>query len=294
MTDAVYSLRKEATAMDELALRPEYGHFKAAVDRLQRTSPDGQPYWHARDLQPVLGYSASWDNFEAAITRAKMACESAGIDPDNQFHAAVEMVEVGSGAMRPRGNYFLSRYGCYLIAMSGDPQKPEVGFAKAYFAIQTRLKEVQDQALDERQRLKMRNRMKGANRDLGRAAQGAGVQKYGVFHDAGYKGLYGGLGKEDIKAKKGIPEKEDLLDCIDTTELAANAFRATQTKEKLERDRIQGEQRAIDTHFAVGQVVRETISSLGGTMPENRAQVPSIKKLAAAESRKAKRLKGAP
>jgi len=37
---------------------------------------------------------------------------------------------------------------------------------------------------------------------LSGAAQHAGVQNamFGVFHDAGYKGLYGGLGSEAIKA----------------------------------------------------------------------------------------------
>lgn len=54
-----------------------------------------------------------------------------------------------------------------------------------------------------------------------------------------------------------------------STELAANLFRATQAEEKLRRDGVQGKQRANQTHFEVGQKVRETISELGGTMPEN-------------------------
>jgi hypothetical protein len=48
---------------------------------------------------------------------------------------------------------------------------------------------------------------------VGKARQ-AGVQDkmFGVFHDAGYRGLYGGLGSEAIKTKKSIPAKEQLLD----------------------------------------------------------------------------------
>ncbi len=63
------------------------------------------------------------------------------------------------------------------------------------------------------------------------AAREAGVQSrmFGIFHDAGYKGLYGGLGAEAIKHRKGIPEKDQLMDRMDTTELAANQFRMTQT-----------------------------------------------------------------
>ena len=67
------------------------------------------------------------------------------------------------------------------------------------------------------------------------AAREAGVQSrmFGIFHDAGYKGLYGGLGAEAIKHRKGIPENDQLMDRMDTTELAANQFRMTQTRDKL-------------------------------------------------------------
>ena len=75
---------------------------------------------------------------------------------------------------------------------------------------------------------------------LSGAAREAGVQSrmFGIFHDAGYKGLYGGLGAEAIKARKRIPEKEQLMDRMDTTELAANQFRMTQTRDKLARQKI--------------------------------------------------------
>ena len=54
-----------------------------------------------------------------------------------------------------------------------------------------------------------------------------------------------------------------------STELAANLFRATQTDEKLRREKIYGVSAACNTHFAVGQQVRQTIAELGGTMPED-------------------------
>lgn len=52
-------------------------------------------------------------------------------------------------------------------------------------------------------------------------------------------------------------------------ELAANLFRATQTDAKLRRDNIQGKETANETHFEVGNKVRQTIKELGGTMPED-------------------------
>ncbi len=102
------------------------------------------------------------------------------------------------------------------------------------------------------------------------AAREAGVQDkmFGIFHDAGYKGLYGGLGREAIKDRKGIPQKEQLMDRMDTTELAANQFRMTQPRDKLARERVNNQQQAIRTHEQVGKEVREAIKRIGGTPPK--------------------------
>jgi len=102
---------------------------------------------------------------------------------------------------------------------------------------------------------------------------------FGVFHDAGYRDLYGGLGSQQIKSRKRIPQEQNLLDRMDTTELAANQFRMTQTREKLQREKIRGEHRAIQTHEQVGKEVREAIRRIGGTMPENIPPAEPIKEV---------------
>jgi len=262
----------------ELDIR--YSDFFSKLERLKKRAQDGGHYWMARDIQVALGYS-TWENFRAAIVRARMACESAGVFPDNQFRETTKLVSIGSGAERGREDWFLSRYACYLIAMNSDPSKQEVGYAMTYFAVQTRIQEKQNTLTGELKRAMLRNRVKDATKSLNAAAQASGVQNYAVFHDAGYKGLYGGLGQKDIKAKKGIPEKESLLDCVERTELAANEFRITQTESKLVREKVRGEEAATGTHYEVGKEVRATIRKLGGEMPENLPAAPSIKKLAA-------------
>ena len=47
-----------------------------------------------------------------------------------------------------------------------------------------------------------------------------------------------------------------------STELAANLFRATQTEEKLRKDKIRGKQKANLTHYEIGKKVRKTIEEI--------------------------------
>jgi DNA-damage-inducible protein D len=89
-----------------------------------------------------------------------------------------------------------------------------------------------------------------------------------VFHDAGYKGLYGGIGSDAIKVLKGIPPKEQLLDRMNATELAANQFRMTQMRDKLASEGIGSQAQAIQAHEQVGKEVRSAIERIGGTPPE--------------------------
>jgi DNA-damage-inducible protein D len=80
--------------------------------------------------------------------------------------------------------------------------------------------------------------------------------------------------------RKGLKKGQQILDHMGSTELAANLFRATQTEEKLRRDRVKGKDNANRTHREVGAKVRQTIRELGGTMPEELPPAESIKKVA--------------
>ena len=236
----------------------------------------GRPYWTARALMEILEYD-DWGNFEGVIEKAKDACRKLGVDVANHFLESGQMVDIGSGAQRKLRDYWLSRYACYLITMNGDPRtKPVVAAAQSYFAIQTRRQEVTDQ--ESSHRLEWREKVKEATKELNSAAKDAGVEKYGLFHDHGYRGLYG-MSLPAIKQQKGIKADENLFDRAGLTELAANAFRATQTKEALKKRKIKGEKNANETHFEVAKKVRTTMAEIGGTMPEKLAAEPSIKTL---------------
>ena len=255
------------------------GYVKTALDAKMKVTPKGFPFWYGRDLMEILGYTR-WEGFTEMVEKAVKACENSGRFPSNHFREITEKVEIGSGAKANRGNLVLSKYACYLIAMSGDTTKPEVSTAQTYFAVQTQLREIEQALTDGQRRLLLRNRVKDANKNLFGAAKAAGVERFAIFQDAGYKGLYGGLGVKSLKARKNIPANEDFLDCIDREELAAHEFRATQTEAKLKRENIQGEHAANNAHYFIGQKIRMTIEQIGGTMPEELHAVPSIKKLA--------------
>ena len=111
-----------------------------------------------------------------------------------------------------------------------------IAHAQKYFAIQTRRQELTDAAVADLERLELRKQTSQDFNALSGAARDAGVQNkmFGIFHDAGYKGLYGGFGLDAIKARKGIDPKEQLMDRMDRTELAANQFRMTQTRRHQE------------------------------------------------------------
>lgn len=260
-------------------------------ESIKQINPYGAEYWSARELMPLLGYE-QWRRFEDTIERAKIACDIAEQVVADHFAEGGKMITAGKGAQREVSDYYLSRFACYLIAMNGDPRKPEIASAQAYFAVQTRRQELFDQLTDEEKRLLVRERVVDSNKKLSQAAKESSVRShmFGVFHDAGYKGLYGGLGVQDIKELKGIEKQDDVLDRMGRAELAANEFRITQTEQKLKNEHVQGEQQAIDTHHAVGQEVRETIKRLGGTMPEDLPTEPSIRPLLEKKRRAQKKL----
>jgi len=233
-----------------------------------------QEFWYARELQQALEYT-EWRNFMNIIERAKIACEKSHADIFEHFVDVNKTLQMPNNAEREVSDYELSRYACYLIVQNGDPRKEVIALGQTYFAVQTRRQELADEynnLSENEKRLAIRGEMTTHNKSLAEAAQMAGVDTpidYAIFQNKGYQGLYGGLGAQDIKERKGLKKSQQILDHMGSTELAANLFRATQTDEKLRRENIKGKEKANAAHFEVGKTVRKTIEELGGTMPEN-------------------------
>lgn len=236
-------------------------------ETIKRIDKNGKEYWSSRELAIVLEYQ-DYRKFLNVVDKAKTACENSGAVIHNHFVHMDEMVTIGSGAERPIETINLSRYACYLIVQNSDPTKVVVAKGQTYFAIQTRRQENADNLIEDNNRVFLREEMKKHNANLMHTASMAGVESYAIFQNAGYKGLYGGLTMQNIHEKKRLKKSQKILDHMNSEELAANLFRATQTDAKIKRENIKGQGNANLAHFEVGQKVRNTIKNLGGTMPE--------------------------
>ncbi|MDQ2638071.1 MAG: phage antirepressor KilAC domain-containing protein [Actinomycetota bacterium] len=116
---------------------------QSPFDAVRRVRTDGTEFWSARDLMPLLGYD-KWERFDGAVQRAIATMQNSGDD----CAANASRLREPFGKTNQMGeNFHLSRYACYLVAMNGDPRKPEVAAAQAYFAIRTREAETRTTAV---------------------------------------------------------------------------------------------------------------------------------------------------
>ena len=245
---------------------------------IKHIDEEGNEYWLARELQSTLGYH-QWRSINDLIVRAKVACKESKYNVDNHFAVQRKMIKLAKGATRKVIDYKLSRYACYLIVMNGNPKKEIIALGQTYFAIQTRKQELSEKEYDKlteaEKRFYQRNLTRKGNYSLNMVARNVGVRNFEKFHNAGYKGLYNGETANDIARRKKLRYREDILDNMNEDELVANLFRINQTKQKLLKDKVQGENNASDIHYEVGKKVRKAIRDIGGTMPED---MPTPKK----------------
>ena len=238
----------------------------------------GNEYWLARDLQKVLEYK-DWRNFKKVIDKAIMSANNSIQGNEDWVVEINKPITTGKGKQEFIKDYKLSRYICYLIVQNADPSKEVVAFGQTYFAVQTRKQEITEQEYDslseDEKRLYQRKLTRRGNYTLQKVASSAGVKNMTEFHNAGYRGLYNGETADDIFNRKKLRYREDILDNMNEDELVANLFRINQTKQKLIRDNVQGEDNAKNVHYEVGKKVRKAIADIGGMMPED---MPTPKK----------------
>lgn len=138
-----------ATASQRGDMLAQIGHGRrraaaSPFDEIARVGKDGQPYWSARDLAKLFGYS-EWRKFADSIRKAREQVEShVAAGQPNTGHAAgnggghfvnTETVSrVGFGE-RTIPDVHLTRFAAYFVALNADQSKPEVRAAVNYYFV---------------------------------------------------------------------------------------------------------------------------------------------------------------
>lgn len=123
------------------------GRPKSPFDAIRHVDQDERgdfEWWSAREAMPYLGYER-WENLQNAIIRAEKACRNCGHQPGDHFRDVTKTVPGRPSARDVQ----MSRFGMYLLAMNGDPDKPRIAAAQRYFTVQTYRAETQLPAQNE-------------------------------------------------------------------------------------------------------------------------------------------------
>ena len=239
-------MSSEASSESPFHLQPDKPGFESLAN------DNGFRFWWASELAVILGYE-SLNGFRKAVERAMMALTSLNIPV---FDNIVQEQREVSGKLVV--DYKLSRFACYLAAMNGDPKKPQVAQAQGYFVAWAEACRLYLEQAEGVERVAIRGEITEHERTLSGTAKMAGVVEYGLFQNAGYRGLYN-MDLWQLRRHKGVPQGRSPLDFMGKTELAANLFRVTQTEEKIRGERIRGQKPLEHAAEDVGREVRRTM-----------------------------------
>ena len=237
----------------------------------QKGRPNGYTTWSARELAAWLGYS-DFTSFKGVLKRAQEVLLTLNVEITDHFNQETSTDEKGRTSKDVR----LSRFACYLAAMSGDVKKAPVARAHAYFA---RFSEECQRFRDDGEpieRVLIRKEVSKHERTLSITAKRAGANDFALFRNAGYRGLYN-MNLNELKKLKKLPDDRTPLDFMGKDELAANLFRITQTDAKIQRSNIRGQSKLEAMAEDVGRTVRETMHKISGQRPEDLPPQDDIK-----------------
>ena len=246
---------------------------------IQITEDEQVEFWYARDLMKLLGYT-EWRNFENAIKRAIISCETSNIPSNDHFVEVNKLIMVGKGARRPVNDYMLTRYACYLVAMNGDTTKEEIAFAQSYFAVQTRKQELIEERIAYIERTQARNRLKESEKRLSQNIYERGVDDDGFarIRSRGDQALFGGHSTKDMKVKLGVKDNRPLADFLPTLTIAAKNLATEMTNYNVESKNLYGEPAITGEHVQNNTEIRKMLGERG-IKPEELPPAEDIKKL---------------
>lgn len=199
-------------------------------------------FWSARDLMKSLWYK-KWERFSLVIEKAKTNCENSDWKIEDNFLDEKEFFqEAGKTSKwwRPRENYFLTRYACYLIALNWDARLPEISLAKTYFASQTRKLELAEQEIENTKRLEARKKLAKSERQIEDTIYSRWIKlpvEFATFKNKWIQALYW-LSVKALKNRKWIPDKRALADFDTEVELKAKDFIYAVTDHNIKKKQL--------------------------------------------------------
>lgn len=230
------------------------GHSKlpapiSPFDAIKHSDEQGD-YWLARELMPLLEYTA-WQDFENAIRRAIEDCVKSGRSVEEHF-GIFRRSPKNSGRGRPQTDYRLTRYACRLVVMTSRTKGEVTAQARTYFS--DMVEEAETAADSDETYLRWRERAVLALMSDGYTAEwasqrvddivarnalthewsvrGIRSREYAILTDQLHMGAFG-LSIEEHKGVKNFPitykgkklvYKGDLPPAMTLTELALNTL----------------------------------------------------------------------
>lgn len=225
-------------------------------------------YWWASWFADVLGY-ASLSSLMPSIDKAKLACMQLEISVIDNFIATKK---------DRKKDIKLTKFACFLIAFQADSRKSVVRRARAFFL--NELEEISGLLKNQNylKRISKTKELSGMNKMLSSSARKAHVKDFQFFTNEGYLGMYNHTMSE-LKEKRGVPSNKKMSDYIGVTELTANIFRITLTKERLQLMRNPSEAKAAKEHWRIGTQIRSLIKQNTGKYPEELPLSHNLKQL---------------
>lgn len=254
----------------------------SAFENIKHIDENGNEYWLARDLMPLLEYT-EWRNFSKVISKAKKTFSKTYQQTGNHFVEINKAIKVAPGtnkqATRLVKDYKLTRRACYIIAQNGDSSKEAIALAQNYFAEQTRKNEIKAEREKFEKRLQAREKLKETEKKLSATLMEHEVQNSEIGHirSAGDATLFG-LKTKDMKKRLRIPEDKPLADHLPTISLKAKDFAAEMTTHQTKRKGLLGKEPILAEHVHNNREIRKLLTS-NGIFPEELPAEEDINKL---------------
>lgn len=253
-----------------------------SFEDIKRTDETWFEFWSARDLMKVLWYT-KWERFGLVIVKAKLNCKNSWGEINDNFLNEKEFFQdpgKTSEWWRPRENYYLTRYACYLIALNWDSRLPAISLAKTYFATQTRKQEINEQILEENKRLEAREKLKVSEEKIEKTVYERGITKpveFATFKNKKIETLYN-MSTKALKAKRWIPENRALADFDSEVELKAKDFIYAMTDHNIKDKNLAGKQKLENELVSNAKETRKAMISRG-IVPEQLKPQEDLKKV---------------